>query len=71
MPDKSLDKHTIKEIRVTPIETYFGSPGSGCIVGRNSKMENYGINQREWLLQVTTDSGLTGLSNARPAMNAG
>ena len=34
-------------------------------------MENYGINQREWLLQVTTDSGLTGLSNARPAMNAG
>jgi len=71
MPDKSLDKHTIKEIRVTPVETYFGSPGSGRIVGRNSKMENYGINQREWLLQVTTDSGLTGLSNARPAMNAG
>ena len=26
-------------------------------------------NQREWLLQVTTDSGLTGVTNARPAMN--
>lgn len=71
MPDRSLHRHIIKEISVTPVETYFGSPGSGRIVGRNSKMENYGINQREWLLQVTTDSGLTGLSNARPAMNAG
>jgi L-alanine-DL-glutamate epimerase-like enolase superfamily enzyme len=69
MPAKSLGKHTIKEIRVTPVETYFGSPGNGRIVGRNSKMENYGINQREWLLQVTTESGLTGLSNARPALN--
>ncbi|MAZ14390.1 MAG: hypothetical protein CL754_04550 [Chloroflexi bacterium] len=71
MADKSLEGHVIKEIRVTPVETYFGSPGSGRIVGRNSKMENYGINQREWLVQVTTDSGLTGLSNARPAMNRG
>ena len=71
MPDKSLDGHVIKEIRVTPVETYFGSPGAGRIVGRNAKMENYGINQREWLLQLTTDSGLTGLSNARPAMNRG
>ena len=71
MADKNLEGHVIKEIQVTPVETYFGSPGSGRIVGRNSKMENYGINQREWLVQVTTDSGLTGLSNARPAMNRG
>jgi L-alanine-DL-glutamate epimerase-like enolase superfamily enzyme len=72
MPDKSLDTHIIKEIRITPVEGYFGSPGKGRIVGRNSKSDNnYGINQREWLLQVTTDSGLTGLSNARPAMNKG
>ncbi|MDP6667023.1 MAG: enolase C-terminal domain-like protein [Dehalococcoidia bacterium] len=71
MPANGLDRHTIREIRVTPVETYFGSPGNGRIVGRNSKSENYGINQREWLLQVTTDSGLTGLSNARPAMNRG
>lgn len=67
MPE--LDQHIITEIRITPVETYFGSPGKGRIVGRNSKMENYGGNQREWLLQVTTNSGLTGLSNARPAMN--
>jgi L-rhamnonate dehydratase len=66
-----LSQHVIKEIRITPVENYFGSPGKGRIVGRNAKSENYGINQREWLLQITTDSGLTGLSNARPAMNRG
>jgi len=66
-----LETHIIKEIRLTPVETYFGSPGKGRIVGRNAKMENYGANQREWLLQITTDSGLTGLSNARPAMHKG
>ena len=59
MPEKSLANHIINDIRVTPVETYFGSPGDGRIVGRNSKMENYGINQREWLLQVTTDSVFT------------
>jgi D-galactarolactone cycloisomerase len=64
-----LNSHVIKEIRITPVETYFGAPGKGRIVGRNSKSENYGYNQREWLLQITTNSGLTGLSNARPAMN--
>jgi D-galactarolactone cycloisomerase len=71
MADQSLDSHVINKITITPVETYFGSPGKGRIVGRNAKMENYGINQREWLLQVSTDSGLTGLSNARPAMNRG
>ncbi|MDA1279603.1 MAG: hypothetical protein O3B95_06105 [Chloroflexi bacterium] len=64
-----LDKHIFNKIQITPVETYFGSPGKGRIVGRNSKSENYGINQREWLLQITTDSGLVGLSNARPALN--
>ncbi len=71
MADRSLDGHIIKSIRITPVETYFGSPGKGRIVGRNARMENYGLNQREWLLQVTTNSDLTGLSNARPAMNRG
>ena len=63
------EKHIIKNIRIVPVETYFGAPGIGRIVGRNSKGENYGHNQREWLVQVTTDSGLTGVTNARPAMN--
>jgi L-alanine-DL-glutamate epimerase-like enolase superfamily enzyme len=66
-----LSGHTINKITITPVETFFGSPGNGRIVGRNSKSENYGYNQREWLLQVVTDSGLVGLSNARPAMNSG
>jgi L-alanine-DL-glutamate epimerase-like enolase superfamily enzyme len=66
-----LSGHTINKISITPVETFFGSPGNGRIVGRNSKSENYGYNQREWLLQVFTDSGLVGLSNARPAMNSG
>ena len=56
--------HNITEIRVTPIESAFGR-----VVGRNSKAENYGYNQREWLTQVVTDSGLTGITNARPFMN--
>ena len=46
------EKHIITEISVVPVETYFGSPGEGRIVGRNSKSENYGHNQREWLVQV-------------------
>ena len=71
MAASSLDGHVISKITITPIETYFGSPGKGRIVGRNAKSENYGHNQREWLLQVSTNSGLTGLSNARPAMNRG
>jgi len=66
-----LSQHMINKITITPIEGYFGAPGKGRIVGRNSKSENYGYNQREWLLQVFTDSGLVGLSNARPAMNRG
>ena len=65
------EKHTITEIAIAPVETYFGSPGDGRIVGRNSKSENYGLNQREWLVQVRTDSGLRGVTNARPAMNRG
>jgi L-alanine-DL-glutamate epimerase-like enolase superfamily enzyme len=66
------DTHTITEIRITPVETRFGAPGKTRIVGRNSQsVDNYGQNQREWLLQVTTDSGLTGVSNARPFMNRG
>ena len=69
MPNSSLSQHIINRITITPVEGYFGSPGKGRIVGRNSKSENYGYNQREWLLQVFTDSGLVGLSNARPAMN--
>ena len=71
MSNRTLDSHVISKVTVTPVETYFGSPGKGRIVGRNAKSENYGHNQREWLLQVTTNSGLTGLSNARPGMNAG
>ncbi len=66
-----LAQHTIKKITITPVETHFGAPGKTRIVGRNSKSENYGAHQREWLLQATTNSGLTGLSNARPAMNRG
>ncbi len=66
-----LSQHIINKITITPVETYFGAPGKGRIVGRNSKSENYGYNQREWLLQVFTNSGLVGLSNARPAMNKG
>jgi len=71
MANSELSSHAINKITVTPVETYFGAPGKGRIVGRNSKSENYGYNQREWLLQVFTDSGLVGLSNARPAMNRG
>lgn len=66
-----LAQHTIKKITITPVETHFGTPGKTRIIGRNSKSENYGVHQREWLLQATTNSGLTGLSNARPAMNRG
>ena len=71
MSDRTLDSHVINKVTITPVETYFGSPGKGRIVGWNAKSENYGHNQREWLLQITTDSGLTGLSNARPGMNVG
>ena len=71
MSDRTLDSHVINKVTITPVETYFGSPSKGRIVGRNAKSENYGHNQREWLLQITTDSGLTGLSNARPGMNVG
>ncbi len=65
------DQHKIQSVHIAPIETYFGAPGKGRIVGRNSKSENYGYNQREWLLQIKTDSGLTGVTNARPFMNRG
>ena len=65
------EKHKISSIHIAPVETYFGAPGAGRIVGRNSKSENYGYNQREWLMQVKTDSGLTGVTNARPFMNRG
>lgn len=65
------DKHIINEILITPVETHFGAPGDGRIVGRNAKGENYGHNQREWLVQMKTDSGLTGVTNARPHMNRG
>ena len=67
MPEPQL----ISEIRVAPVETYFGAPGEGRIVGRSSKGDIYGINQPEWLVQITTDGGLTGITNARPAMNRG
>ena len=60
------EKHRIAEMRLANIETDFGK-----LVGPNARRENYGYNQREWLLQVTTDSGLTGVTNARPAMSAG
>ena len=60
------ETHRIVEIRTANVETSFGR-----VVGRNSKSENYGFNQREWLVQVKTDSGLTGVTNARPAMNTG
>ena len=60
MPDKQI----ITEIRVAPIETAFGRQ-----VGRNSKGDIYGYNQREWLTQIKTDSGLLGITNARPFMN--
>ena len=60
MPDKQI----ITEIRVAPVETTFGRQ-----VGRNSKGDIYGYNQREWLTQVKTASGLIGITNARPFMN--
>jgi L-alanine-DL-glutamate epimerase-like enolase superfamily enzyme len=60
------ERHRIVEIRTANVETSFGR-----VVGRNSKSENYGFNQREWLVQVKTDNGLTGVTNARPAMNVG
>lgn len=63
------EKHRITSIHVTPVETYFGAPGEGRIVGRNAKSENYGHNQREWLMQIKTDSGLNGVTNTRPFMN--
>ena len=58
------DPHRITEIRVAPVESAFGRQ-----VGRNSRMEPYGYNQREWLTQFKTDSGLIGITNARPFMN--
>jgi len=58
------DKQIITEIRVAPIESSFGRQ-----VGRNSKGDLYGYNQREWLTQIKTDSGLIGITNARPFMN--
>jgi len=61
-----MERHRIVKIQIAAVETTFGR-----MVGRNSKGENYGINQREWLVQATTDSGLMGLTNARPAMNSG
>ncbi len=60
------EDHRIVEIHIANIETNFGK-----LVGRNSKSENYGYNQREWLVQLKTDSGLCGVTNARPAMNRG
>ncbi len=60
------DPQHIVEIHIAHVETTFGK-----VVGRNAKMENYGLNQREWLVQVMTDGGLTGVTNARPAMNRG
>ena len=60
------DPHRITEIRVAPVESAFGRQ-----VGRNSRMEPYGYNQREWLTQFKTDSGLIGITNARPFMNRG
>ena len=56
--------HRIAEIHVAPVESAFGRT-----VGRNSKGDVYGHNQREWLMQVITDSGLIGVTNARPFMN--
>jgi D-galactarolactone cycloisomerase len=58
--------HRIVEIRIANIETDFGK-----LVGRNSRSRNYGYNQREWLAQFKTNSGLTGVTNARPSMNRG
>ncbi len=58
------EPHRITEIRVAPVESSFGRQ-----VGRNSKMEPYGYNQREWLTQFKTDSGLIGITNARAFMN--
>ena len=60
------ETHRIVEIHTANIETDFGK-----LVGRNSRSRNYGYNQREWLAQFKTDSGLTGLTNVRPAMNRG
>ena len=43
------EKHIIKDIRIAPIETYFGAPGIGRIVGRNSKGEKlWGTISVEW-----------------------
>jgi hypothetical protein len=71
MSNRTLDGHVINKVMLHLLKPILVSPGRGRIVGRNAKSENYGHNQREWLLQIMTDSGLRGLSNARPGMNGG
>ena len=58
--------HRINEIHIAKIEGTFGR-----IVGARSNTKPYGLYQYEWLVQVKTDSGLVGVTNAAPAIRSG
>ena len=53
------ERHRINEIRAVEIETTYGR-----FVGARSSGQPYGLYQQEWLVQIKTDSGLTGVTNA-------
>ena len=53
--------HHINEIHIAKIKGTYGR-----IVGARSNTKPYGLYQYEWLVQVKTDSGLVGVTNAAP-----
>lgn len=58
--------HRINEIHIAKIEGTFGR-----IVGARSNSPAYGLYHYEWLVQVKTDSGLVGVTNAASAIRKG
>ena len=60
------ERHRIVEIHAVEIEATYGR-----LVGARSAGQPYGLYQQEWLVQLKTDSGLTGVTNARPAILGG
>ena len=58
--------HHINEIHIAKIKGTYGR-----IVGARSNTKPYGLYQYEWLVQVKTDSGLVGVTNAAPAIRTG
>ena len=60
------ERHRIVAIHAVEIETTYGR-----FVGARSGGQPYGLYQQEWLVQLKTDSGLTGVTNARPAIHGG